>query len=258
MSATAIVEFTNYKESVKKALDEVKACETLEQQTAILIKPNLMGPAPFPVTTSIECCDAVLDYVRACAPEADVIVGDGCGDPNMDTHEVFVELGYADWAVEKGVHLIDLNDAPLEWREDSTCEMFPEISLPSIAFTHYIISVPVLKAHTLSTMTGTLKNMMGFAPPRHYSGGTRGCWKKAVFHENLEQAIIDLNRYRNPDLTLMDASIGLSQSHLGGPDCDPPIGKLLAGFDPYELDRKAAKLLGLDWHDIGHLSEEAE
>ena len=185
-------------------------------------------------------------------------MGDGCGDPNMDTHEVFVELGYADWAVEKGVHLIDLNDAPLEWREDSTCEMFPEISLPSIAFSHYIISVPVLKAHTLSTMTGTLKNMMGFAPPRHYSGGTRGCWKKAIFHENLEQAIIDLNRYRNPDLTLMDASIGLSQSHLGGPECDPPIGKLLAGFDPYELDRKAAKLLGLDWHDIGHLSEEAE
>jgi len=248
MNTTAIVDFTNYAESVKKAFDEVKACATLEKQSAILIKPNLLGPQPFPVTTSIECCDAVLDYVRACAPDAEIIVGDGCGDPNMDTHEVFVELG----------HLIDLNDAPLEWREDSTCEMFPEISLPSIAFTHYIISVPVLKAHTLSTMTGTLKNMMGFAPPRHYSGGTRGCWKKAVFHENLERAIKELNRYRNPDLTLMDASIGLSQSHLGGPECDPPLGKLLAGFDPYDLDRKAAKLLGFDWHDIGHLAEVAE
>ena len=258
MSATAIVDFTNYKESVKKALDEVKACEFLGRQTAILIKPNLLGPQPFPVTTSIECCDAVLDYVRACAPEAEVIVGDGCGDPNMDTHEVFVELGYADWALEKGVHLIDLNDAPLEWREDSSCEMFPEISLPSIAFTHYIISVPVLKAHTLSTMTGTLKNMMGFAPPRHYSGGSRGCWKKAVFHENLEQAIMELNHYRNADLTLMDASVGLAESHLGGPEFDPPIGKILAGFDPYDLDRKAAGLLGLDWHDIGHLAEVAE
>jgi len=258
MSTTAIVDFTNYAESVKKAFDEVKACEMLEQQTSILIKPNLLGPMPFPVTTSIECCDAVLDYVRACAPKAEVVVGEGCGDPNMDTHEVFVELGYADWAVEKGIKLIDLNDAPLEWREDPDCEMFPEISLPSIAFTHYIISVPVLKAHTLSTMTGTLKNMMGFAPPRYYSGGTKGCWKKDVFHENLEQAIIDLNRYRNADLTLMDASVGLAQSHLGGPECDPPIGKILAGFDPYELDRKAAKLLGLDWHDIGHLSDDAE
>lgn len=257
MSETAIVGFTNYKESVQKAFDEVNACGTLEKQSAILIKPNLLGPMPPPVTTPIECCDAVLDYVRACAPSAEIVVGDGCGDPNMDTHEVFVELGYADWAVEKGIHLIDLNDAPLEWRDDPSCEMFPEISLPSIAFTHYIISVPVLKAHTLSTITGTLKNMMGFAPPRHYSGG-KGCWKKAVFHENLEEAIKELNRYRNPDLTLMDASIGLCESHLGGPECDPPLGKILAGFNPYDLDRQAAGLMDLDWHDIGHLAEDAE
>ena len=54
MSTTAIVDFTNYPESVKKAFDEVKACGTLEKQTAILIKPNLLGPQPFPVTTSIE------------------------------------------------------------------------------------------------------------------------------------------------------------------------------------------------------------
>ncbi len=252
---TAIVDFIAYPESIKQVLDLIKAGETLEKQTAILIKPNLLGPQPFPVTTSIACCDAVLDYIRAYAPDADVVVGDGCGDPNMDTHEVFVELGYADWAVEKGVHLIDLNDAPLEWYENPECEMFPEISLPEIAFTHYIVSVPVLKAHTLCSMTGAMKNMMGFAPPRHYSGGGRGCWKKAVFHENLEQAIIDLNRYRNADLTIMDASVGLSQSHLGGPECDPPIGKILAGFDPLDLDRQAAGLLGLDWHDIGHLSD---
>ncbi len=255
---TANVEFTTYPESIKKALDLIKACETLEKQTAILIKPNLLGPQPFPVTTSIECCDAVLDYVRSCAPDAEIVVGDGCGDPKMDTHEVFLELGYADWAVEKGIHLIDLNDAPLEWREDPSCEMFPEISLPEIAFSHYIVSVPVLKAHTLCAMTGAMKNMMGFAPPRHYSGGRKGCWKKAVFHENLDQAIIDLNHYRNADLTVMDASVGLSQSHLGGPECDPPIGKILAGFDPLALDRQAARLLGLDWQNIGHLSDAAE
>lgn len=254
---TAIVKFTNYADSVKKALDAVKAFEVLGRQTDILIKPNLMGPYPFPVTTSIECCDAVLEYIRACS-DASVVVAEGCGDPDLDTHDVFLELGYADWAVEKGIHLIDLNDVPLEWHEEPLCEMFPEISLPEIAFTHYIISVPVLKAHMLAGMTGTMKNMMGFAPPRHYRGGIHGCWKKAVFHENLDQAIIDLNHYRNADLTVMDASVGLSKSHLGGPTCDPPIGKILAGFDPLELDREAARLLGIDWHDVGHLSDAAE
>ena len=104
-----------------------------------------------PITTPIACCDAVFEYIRDCS-DAEVVVAEGCRDPHMKTHEVFIELGYADWAVERGLHLIDLNDVPLEWRENADCEMFSQISLPEIAFTHYIISVPVLKAHPLATL----------------------------------------------------------------------------------------------------------
>ncbi|MBF0226551.1 MAG: DUF362 domain-containing protein [Desulfobacterales bacterium] len=120
---------------------------------------------------------------------------------------------------------------------------------------NYIMSVPVLKAHSLSEITGSLKNMMGFAPPKYYSG-RYGIWKKAVFHNNMHRSIKDLNSYRTPDLTLMDASIGLAEYHLGGPECDPPVNKIIAGFDPLEVDRKAAGFLGLDWRNIGHLDEE--
>ncbi len=251
------VEYTNYAASVKKALDAIGADKILSEQASIIIKPNLMGLEPPPVTTPIACCDAVLEYIRACS-DAKVVVAAGCRDPHMKTHEVFIELGYADWAVEKGIHLIDLNDVPLEWRENADCEMFPQISLPEIAFTHYIISVPVLKAHPLATMSGTLKNMMGFAPPRYYKGKNLACWKKEVCYENLQQAIADLNRYRTPDLTVMDASIGLAESHLGGPECDPPIGKILASVDPVALDRVAAGLLGLNWTQIEYLNDEIE
>lgn len=251
------VEYTNYVDSIKKALNAIGAAKILSEQTAIIIKPNLMGLEPPPVTTPVACCDAVLEYIRACS-DATVVVAEGCRDPHMKTREVFIELGYADWAAEKGIHLIDLNDAQLEWRENTDCEMFPQISLPEIAFTHYIISVPVLKAHPLATMTGTLKNMMGFAPPRHHKEKNFACWKKEVFSENLQQAIADLNRYRTPDLTVMDASIGLAESHLGGPRCDPPIGKILASFDPMALDRVAAGLLGLNWTQIEYLNDEIE
>jgi uncharacterized protein (DUF362 family) len=251
------VEYTNYADSIKKALNAIGAAKILSEQTAIIIKPNLMGLEPPPVTTPVACCDAVLEYIRTCS-DATVVVAEGCRDPHMRTREVFIELGYADWAAEKGIHLIDLNDTPLEWRENTDCEMFPQISLPEIAFTHYIISVPVLKAHPLATMTGTLKNMMGFAPPRYHKEKNFACWKKEVFSENLQQAIVDLNRYRTPDLTVMDASIGLAESHLGGPRCDPPIGKILASFDPIALDRVAAGLLGLNWMQIEYLNDEIE
>ena len=77
--------------------------------------------------------------------------------------------------------------------------------------------------------------------------------KKAMFHGRMHESIADLNRYRTPDFTLMDASIGMPDFHLGGSHCDPPIGKLIAGFDPLAIDRRCAELLGMRWQDIGHL-----
>ena len=66
---------------------------------------------------------------------------------------------------------------------------------------------------------------------------------------------MDLNAYRTPDLTVMDSSIGMPDVHLGGHHCDPPVNKLLGGFDARAVDREAATLLGLDWKMIQHCSE---
>jgi uncharacterized protein (DUF362 family) len=112
--------------------------------------------------------------------------------------------------------------------------------------------VPVLKAHSYSEITGTLKNMIGLAPPKYYSGRF-GSWKKAVFHGRMHESIVDLNRYRTPDLSLMDATVGMPDFHLGGAHCDPPVNKILASFDPLAIDRRSAELLGFRWQSIGHL-----
>jgi len=56
-------------------------------------------------------------------------------------------LGYTRMAEELGISLVDLNEAPLKKLAIEDCPRFPEMVLPEIAFTHYLISVPVLKAH---------------------------------------------------------------------------------------------------------------
>jgi uncharacterized protein (DUF362 family) len=253
MNGVAEIEFTSYRESVAEVLDAIGAAEVLRGQTAVLVKPNLINASPFPITTAPECVGAVIEYVRSCS-EAEIVIGEGCGDPRLETDEVFDRLGYRDLARRHGVKLVDLNHAPLARLENKDCEVFREMYLPEIALSHYLISVPVLKAHSFSEITGTLKNMIGLAPPKHYSGRF-GTWKKAVFHRRMHQSILDLNRYRTPDLSLMDATVGMPDYHLGGAHCDPPLGKLLAGFDPLPLDRRGAELLGLRWRRIGHLSD---
>lgn len=245
------VQFESYKKSVVEALDAIKADTRLSAQAKILIKPNLVNASPHPVTTSSECCAVIIDYIRNCS-DAKIVIAEGCGAAGMETADVFQTLGYDALAQDRGVELVDLNHAPLKKVKNDKCVVFPEMYLPEMAFTHYIISVPVLKAHSLAVVTGSLKNMMGFLPPRHYSGRF-GTWKKAVFHEHMQQSIIDLNRYIWPDLTLMDASVGLSEYHLGGPQCNPPVRKVMAGYNPWEVDREAARLLGVDWKEVPHL-----
>lgn len=245
------VEFISYDISVRQALDQLGVREHLTGLEHIIIKPNLVTPQPHPVTTSADCCRAVIEYLRS-STNADIIIAEGTGDPSLSTLEVFEKLGYGELADEFDVDLVDLNTEPLKRLTRKDCPRFPEMYLPEIAFTHFIFSLPVLKAHSLSNVTGSLKNMMGFAPPSHYSG-SQGIWNKAEFHNDIHQAIIDLNKYRKADLTLLDASVGLADYHLGGNTCDPPINQVIAGFDPLTVDRKAAELLGLNWQNIPHL-----
>lgn len=247
-----VVDFDSYAQSVPAALDTLDVREKIEHQSGVLIKPNLINDSPHPITTSAACCEAVVNYVRACS-DAPIVIAEGCGDSVLETDEVFASLGYNALARKYGITLLDLNHASLTRRQRPECPVFPEMALPEIAFTHYIISVPVLKAHSLAGITGTLKNMLGFAPPEHYAG-RHGSWKKAVFHGRMQQSIIDLNRYIAPDLTVMDASIGMAEYHLGGPRCDPPVAKIVAGCDPWAVDREAAGLLKIDWQSIAHVS----
>ena len=246
------IDFSSYPESVAKALDFINAGQILAKQPLILIKPNLVNASPHPVTTPPDFCEAVVKYVRFCS-KAEIVIAEGCGDVSFETGQVFELLGYKDLSRRQGVPLVDLNKLPLKKIKNRKCSVFREIYLPEIAFTHYIISLPVLKAHSLSVITGTLKNMIGFAPPEHYSGRF-GIWKKAALHANIHQSITALNSYRSPDLSLMDATIGLAEHHLGGRRCYPPVKKIIAGFNPVEVDRRAATLLGFNWKDIPHLA----
>ncbi|MCP3891334.1 MAG: DUF362 domain-containing protein [Desulfobulbaceae bacterium] len=246
------IDFTSYRASISNGLDAIKAGEHIAAQKSILIKPNLVNGSPHPITTPAECCEAIIEYIRNHS-NAEIIIAEGCGDSDIETDEVFELLGYTAMAKKHGVLLVDLNHAPLQLLQNPACPVFPEIYLPEISFDNYIISVPVLKVHSLAKMTGTLKNMMGFAPPKYYSG-RYGSWKKAMFHNKMQQSIIDLNSYLIPDLTVMDCTVGMAEFHLGGAHCDPPVNIITAGYNPWEVDRNAAELLGLDWRNVKHVA----
>ncbi len=74
----------------------------------------------------------------------------------------------------------------------------------------------------------------------------------APAENKIQQAVFELNTYRTPDFTLLDASVGMPESHLWGSSCAPFVNRLAAGWDPVAIDCFGASLLGRQWQTIGH------
>lgn len=231
-------------------LDAAELINNLQGQAQVLIKPNLVEPLQPPITTPVNLVEALISYLQP-RTNAQLIIAEGTGSATYDTWHVFKMLGYTALAEKYGLRLLDLNTEKCIRIENSRCKRWPEIHLPAIAFESYILSVPVLKSHSLAKVTLTMKNMMGFPPPHHYQQDSS--WKKSSFHTGMQEAVADLNRYRTPDFTLLDASVGMAEAHLWGPTCDPPVNLLVAGNDPVAIDAFGSQLLGKKWQDIDHI-----
>jgi len=218
----------------------------------VLLKPNLVEALRPPITTPVELCAAVVDFLREHLSDLEIIVAEGSGALDYTTWHSFTVLGYTAMAEAKKVRLVDLNDEDCVCLENPDCRRWPRMRLPRIVLESFVLSIPQLKAHSLAGVTLTMKNMMGAAPPAYYQQG--GHWKKAAFHDDIQNAVFDLNRYRTPDFTLLDATIGMPVAHLWGPHCDPPVGRLAASADPVAVDAHGCGLLAKDWRSIGHIA----
>lgn len=247
----ATIEFESYEKSVPEVMDQAGAPDVIDVSRPVLLKPNCINTSAPPITTSPDLCEAVVLYLRSLGVQ-NIVIAEGAGDMVLETGEIFESLGYVALSRRLDVPLIDLNSASLIRLEKPECRVFPEMYLPEILFTHTVISLPALKRHSLAGVTLAMKNMIGVAPPEHYSG-RHGSWKKAVFHGDMHQSIRDLNAYRAPDFSLIDATRGMAEFHLGGAELSPPPNKLMAGANAKELDREACALLHVDWRNIPHL-----
>ncbi len=244
--------FKEWRQSVFDLLDASEVISSIKEYKRVIIKPNLVESQPPPVTTPVELVRAITEFIHARLPETEIIIAEGSGSVTETTMSIFKSLGY--YALLKGEHigLIDLNEEKSVRLVNDKCSKWPEMFLPEIIMDSFLISVPVLKAHTLAGITLSMKNMMGVLPPNHYQQDRS--WKKSSFHRYVHDSLFDLNTYRRPDFTIIDATVGMKDAHLWGPVCNPKPNMLIAGFDPVATDAYGTDILNRDWRRIGHIS----
>lgn len=246
MQRIATVKFTGYAESVMQALDGIDAGPRLPSGRTIILKPNLTNDSPPPVTTPVEMVEAVYLYCRRYT-DTRIVIGEGCGSGT--TRTVFQKTGYADMAKKHGLELIDFNTtASVRLQRDDMLQL-KEFHLPRIAEDAYIISIPVLKDHSFTVTTIAMKNMFGLAPEPIYGGS----WNKSRLHTpSTHHSVVDICRYKKPDLCVVDASVALSGMHLYG--TPRKLDTIIAGFDPVAVDAAGSRLMGHDPRQIEYLA----
>ncbi len=126
-----------------------------------------------------------------------------------------------------------------------------------------VISVPVLKTHMITQMTGSLKNLVGVTSTEDYGFGTPS---RMTLHNaigGIEQCLLDICAAVRPDFAIIDGSIcgeGNGPTIIPGVmgatvDMRDRLGDwlLLASDDPAAADATAARVIGHDPDRVKHL-----
>jgi len=232
---------------VDEVLDELAPSLTGKK---VLVKPNCLmaSPPEAGVTTHPSLVRALVNSLRRRG--ASVLVGDNPGARGYGAGgECFRISGLLDAA---GESYVDLGRETVRVPLKSSFAARAIISR-AVLEADYVVTVPKLKTHCLTLLTGAVKNMYGML-----AGG-----EKVKFHSvahggrAFSEALVDIYTLRPPDLAVMDAVVAMEGD---GPSHGTlrDVGLILASDSPVALDGAAALLIGSSPDRIDHLSIASE
>lgn len=238
----SIVAIKHIDSSVQQAVREVMELanwqERIDLSRPVLLKPNLGWDIFVPgAVTSPAVVEGVIQVLRPHVKDLRMVEAD----------QVLVRCEKALRKSKVGrlcrkydIPFINLSHEPIVTIATKGT-VFPEIKIPQILTEGSLITIPVMKTHDKTTVTGALKNQWGCLPKTRH-----------MYHLVLDQAITEINAALRPQFAVMDATISLDGN--GPKSGEPRVTDLvLASGDLVAIDCIQAQLMGFDVAKIGHL-----
>lgn len=204
----------------------------------IVLKPNLLvaSEPEKAVTTQPAVFEAVARQLRAAGAE----LSWGDSPAFGSTEGAGRKAGIAQVAGSLGIPAADFATArTVPFADGGLIKQF-EIA-EGVASADGLVSLPKLKTHQLTRMTGAVKNQFGCVP-----GMLKGEFHARMpDHGRFAQMLVDLNRLLRPRLFVMDAVVAMEGN--GPRNGDPrEVGVLLLSDDPVALDAVGCRIMALD------------
>jgi uncharacterized protein (DUF362 family) len=159
-----------------------------------------------------------------------------------DVEKSFRESGMAALCERTGVEWVNMSRAPFVRLERPGNSVLRVVEIPALLQESLLITLPVMKTHAKTVITGALKNQWGCLNEMRHE-----------HHLVLDDALADLNSVVRPALALMDGTIGLEGN---GPKSGRPRAAdlILCSADPVALDTIQAIAMGIDPASVSHLA----
>jgi uncharacterized protein (DUF362 family) len=220
---------------VSGIVEEAVAGSGLRGKKKIFIKPNLSHPEYLPgVVTSPEVMHQLVGLLRD--GNSEVVVGESNGF-NYPCWTAFDKTGMQKAVESAGGTAINLSeDKVVEVKFPDGCPL-KRLFLPkTVLDADAVVDLPLMKTHEFMAYSGAIKNLFGCVPSN----------KRIYLHPYLPEVFYRLYTIFKPQLTIMDARIGIEGN---GPTKGKPVkmGLMLTGEDALAVDIVAAKCMMLDW-----------
>jgi len=226
--------------ALRRALEAVEWRRLLPRGEPVALKVNLGWDLFIPgsITSPLfveELIRAIAGHVGPiCVVEADQVL--------EDIETAFAKSGMAAVCKRTGVTWVNMSRASSVAVARPGNAVLKSIEVPQVLREARLVTVPVMKTHAKTGLSGALKNQWGCLSKARHS-----------WHLVLDDALADVNELFRPVLSVMDGTVALEGD---GPKSGWPrvADRVLASADPVALDTIQAIVMGLDPARVRHLA----
>lgn len=247
-----VVHGTDFPSMLKKGMEILGGFNRFGPGKGVQIKPNFVAPSPYPTTTD---GDSILTTIELLKKDGfdDITIAEwgsvGLGAGETAT-EGFRYYGLDRKAETRGFKIKDLiNDETIQVTDPKWVAM-PSVGIRETVYkAPLIINMPTLKQHSQIQFSCALKNTMGQVDKQsrmhmHRQGMGYLSEGPDTRYRMPHLALAEIAAAINPDLTIVDARLGLGRAHhlnRGGITVKP--GRIIISGDSVAADQVAAEVL---------------
>lgn len=226
--------------SLDEAVNEVLRDYKIPRDERVFLKPNLCDPCKpdSGVVTNVELVRSIIRHLRGRGVK-DIVVGEGVNEV-IDWNQVLRVTRFGELKKE-GIKVLDLEKVertPVKWN-------YGTLQLPKIVFDSFYINMPLIKTHTQTTITASIKNQKGLLLSKD---------KKLMHRLGLQKPLAHLAKIVKPDLVLVDGIWGLEGDGPSTAGKRKKVGLLIASDNMVEADSACAQIVGVNPKKVEHLA----